>query len=242
VRFISRLSLLVLATAAFLILSAPARASVSIAFCQTDCLCITWVTGASAVIEVRCQDGSGGWTTSPTLPPDGSGGTWDGSGIQQSPPSSLPGTILNSITSAKVSAAKTKAQARLRGERVDKGQWAPTECTDLFANSPLGLTGAQMFAYMEFRDGTGVKDAKNVDVCASGTVSAWTTCCTHDPVVFICPLKFNPLSAELQTIKLIHEALHVAGEPEDTDGTVGPGDPPNRSQIDDLVTKACPPN
>jgi hypothetical protein len=60
--------------------------------------------------------------------------------------------------------------------------------------------------------------------------------------VFICPLKFNPLSPNLQTTKLIHEALHVAGEPEDTNGTVGPGNPPNAGQIDDLVSNACPPN
>lgn len=131
---------------------------------------------------------------------------------------------------------------KVRGEKVAdmKGVWEPTECTDLFAANPLGKTGAYILGnYIVFRDGTGVKDAADVNVCATGSVSAWTKCCQHDPVVFICPSEFTDLSPSQRSTKLIHEALHVAGQFEDQDGSVGPGDPPNPSQIDAIVNGAC---
>jgi hypothetical protein len=134
--------------------------------------------------------------------------------------------------------AKNKARDVVRGERVGKGEWIPNRCTDLFAGNALGLTGAQMLAYMEFRDGTGVKNEKNVDVCATG-MSAWTKCCLHEPVVFLCSAKFVALKPDERARKVLHEALHVAGQPEDTDGSVGPGDPPNTTQIDEIVRQAC---
>jgi len=212
-----------------------------ISLCQQSCVCITWVSGASAYIEVRCRDGSGGWTSSPTIPPDGSDGTWQGSGSMQTAPSPLPGTALSGETAMAVTSAKGTAVTKLRGEKVPdmKNTWVPTKCTDLFANNPLGTSGADLLGRdIIFRDGTGVKDANNVDVCAAGTVSLWTKCCEHSPVVFVCST-FTNLSPSLRITKLIHETLHVAGQFEDTDSSVGPGDPPNPGQIDSLVNAAC---
>lgn len=227
---------------AVVILTSPSLQAGEAFFCNGGCVCIYWSLATGEELEIRCRDdgAAGGWATGVGQPSDGSGGSWDGTGRQKSAPSPLPEMVLNPVINARVSAAKTEAQRRLRGERVDKGQWLPNRCTDLFADSPLGLTGAQMFAYMVFRDGTGVKDGKNVDVCATGTVSAWTKCCEHDPVVFICPSKFGELPPDETVIKLIHEAMHVAGQLEDKNGSVGPGDPPNTGQIDDVVRKACP--
>ena len=50
----------------------------------------------------------------------------------------------------------------------------------------------EMLAYIEWRDGTGVKH-NNVDVCGSGTAVAWTKCCDHEPVVFLCSNGFKAL-------------------------------------------------
>jgi hypothetical protein len=213
-----------------------------ISLCHVDCVCIFWANTATQ--EVRCPTGSGlpsGWTSG-NAPPDGSTGSWGGSGTSKPAPSPLPGNPLNMETQMFVSSAKDNAIAKLRGEKVTdlKGVWEPNECTNLFLNSPLGKKGAYLLgSYVIFRDGTGKKDTQGVDQCATGTVAAWTTCCQHDPVVFICPNKFKASTTDDRVKYLIHETLHVGGQREDTDGTTGPGDPPNSSQINDAVAKAC---
>jgi hypothetical protein len=152
---------------------------------------------------------------------------------------------LSGATLTNVSQAKNAAVLKTRGEHVtdegtNKGTWLPTACTDLFLNSPLGRTGASLLGnYIVYRDGTGVKDAAGVDVCGSNTVAAWTKCCEHDPVVFICPSRFNSSSASDRVKYLIHEALHVGGQSEDKNGSVGPDDPPNSTNINDIVDAAC---
>lgn len=154
----------------------------------------------------------------------------------------MPGTELTGATWMAFDRAQDVAVAKLRGEKVDgvKGQWLPNRCTDLFAGSPLGYPGGYLVGtYIKYRNGTGVKDDNNKDVCATGTVSAWTKCCVHYPVVFICPSHFMRLTEEGRALKLIHEALHVAGQPEDTNSTTGPGNPPNPGQLDEAVRKAC---
>ena len=141
-----------------------------------------------------------------------------------------------------VSDAKSAAIEKLRGEKVTdmKGVWEPNDCTRLFAGSPLGKAGAYLLgSYVVFRDGAGVKDANGTDQCATGSVTAWTKCCQHDPVVFICSDKFGGLSSNARITKLIHETLHVAGQFENTNSSVGPNDPPNPQQIDALVNAAC---
>lgn len=73
-----------------------------------------------------------------------------------------------------MTSAKSAAMTKVRGEKVPdmKGVWAPTPCTDLFEGSPLGEPGAYLLgSYVIFRDGTGVKNENNVDVCATGNVS-----------------------------------------------------------------------
>lgn len=241
-RSISRIGVSALTVVALLSLAIRVRA-VEISLCHASCVCITWVSGSSAYIEVRCRDGAaGGWSSGPTAPPDGGDGSWAGTGTSQNPPSPLPGMPLSGAAGMAVTSAKNTAITKLRGEKVPdmKGVWLPTRCTDLFAANPLGHPGAYILGnYVVFRDGTGVKNEKNIDVCAEGNSSAWTKCCQHDPVVFICPAEFAALSPSQRSTKLIHETLHVAGQFEDLDGSVGPGDPPNTSQIDAVVNAAC---
>jgi len=230
-----------LAVAALVVWPTSARGA-EIVLCQVSCVCITWTSPGGSLIEIRCQDGSSGWSSGPTVPPDGSGGSWVGTGTPKAPASPLPGMPLSGEAGMAVSSAKNSAITKVRGEKVPdmKGVWEPTRCTDLFADNPLGKTGAYILGnYIVFRDGTGVTNENNVNVCATGTVSAWTKCCQHDPVVFICPSEFTDLSPSQRSTKLIHEAMHVAGQFEDLDGSVGPGDPPNPSQIDAIVNEAC---
>jgi hypothetical protein len=224
------------------------EAMVSLCGEARECVCITWISGGSATVEVRCPTGGApsGWSgTGNPGDADGSSGSYGGSGNPKAPPSPLPGMPLNTTTSQKVSSAKSEAINRLRGEHIvddgtGKGTWVPTECTDLFLNSPLGKTGAQLLSnYIVFRDGTGLRDSAGRTPCSEGA-AAWTTCCTHDPVVYICPSQFNAAGLDARVKYLIHEALHVGGQQEDQDTTVGPGDPPNSSQINNDVAAACP--
>jgi len=218
---------------------------------QNKCVCISWNTNTGAAIEVRCpppedvNSTKSGW--SPIGDPkdsDGTRGSFGGNGSKPGAPSTLPGMPINAITNTKLSPAKNTALQRLKGEQEtgDNGKpiWTPTACTDLFLNSPLGMPGAQLLGtYVIFRDGTGVLDTGNVDRCGTNTAAAWTTCCNHDPVIFICPLKFNAATPEDRVKYIIHELLHVAGQLEDGNGTTGPGDPPNSGQININVDAAC---
>lgn len=149
-----------------------------------------------------------------------------------------PGTN-QAVTNATKAAIDKVRGTKITDEGTNKGTFEPNQCTDMFNNSPLGLKGGYLLgSYIIWRDGTGVRDADDMDVCATG-VPAWTTCCSHSPVVFICPGKFNQLSATDRYLTLIHEALHVAGQMEDKDSTVGPNDPPSSTQIGSDVKSAC---
>ena len=238
----TRLTIFALVVVACVLLPRSARAA-EIVMCHKVCVCYSWVSGSTGYYEVRCPDGSlKGWTPSPPLPPDGRTGSWKGSGALQNAPSTLPGQPLYNMASMAVSSAKSEAIDKLRGEKVPdmKGVWEPNDCTRLFADNPMGRSGAYLLgSYVIFRDGTGVKDAAGVNQCATASVSAWTKCCQHERVIFICPSQFVGLSAAGRITKVIHETLHVAGQFENTNGTVGPGDPPNPSQIDALVNEAC---
>jgi hypothetical protein len=240
----TRRNLLALAVAVLVLLPFVLRAA-ELVLCGSSCVCITWISGASAYIEVRCPtEGGSGWTSGSGGTPDGSSGSWGGSGNPASPPTPLPGNVLDPTTLNAVNGAKQSAISKVRGERVSdpgtpKGTWLPTKCTDLFLNSPLGYTGAYLLGnYLVYRDGTGVKDTAGVDQCALGR-AAWTTCCQHDPIVYICSTQFTRLSPDDRAKILIHEAMHVGGQQEDKNGSVGPGDPPNTGQISDAVNNAC---
>jgi hypothetical protein len=210
-------------TIAVLVLLPFVLTASEISLCHVDCVCIFWAITATQ--EVRCPQSSGlpsGWGN----PPDGSSGSWGGSGTSKPAPSPLPGNPLDPETTMARDSARKLAIEKLRGEKVTdlKGVWEANECTNLFLNSPLGRSGASLLgSYVVFRDGTGKKDAQGVDQCATG-ISAWTTCCQH---------------VSDRAGILIHETMHVGGQREDTNGTTGPDDPPNTSQIKDAVNKAC---
>jgi hypothetical protein len=221
--FATRRSLLP-ATISILVLLPFALTAAEIVFCHETCVCLYWQTGGTGYSEVRCPTGlPSGWTIGGSTPTGT--GSWAGSGTSKPPPAPLPGNVMNPETYSQVQSAKTAAVAKLRGEKVSdlKGVWLPTTCTDLFLNSPLGKPGAYLLGnYVVLRDGTSVKDSQGADQCALGTVAAWTSCCLHDPVVFICPKKFKESTTSDRIKYLIHETMHVGGQQEDKDGTVGP--------------------
>jgi hypothetical protein len=238
----NRVPVMVLYSVTLLATSLAGRdAAAAISQCG-DCYCITWTYSGGAIIEVRCPADSGspsGWQIG-TNPPDGSSGSWDGNGTRKDPPDTLPGMPLAGTNKQLADQAKSNAIVKLKGDKVEdmKGQYEPNACTALFDNAPLSMSGLEMVStYISFRDGTGVRDAAGDVPC--NTAAAWTLCCEHDPVVFICPAQFNLLSSRARTAVIIHEAMHVAGQMEDRNGTVGPGDPPSSGQIDANVKAAC---
>ncbi|HEX7829230.1 MAG TPA: hypothetical protein VF787_06215 [Thermoanaerobaculia bacterium] len=210
--------------------------------CDNGCYCITWISGSSAWVEVRCPtDGIGrsGWSHDGG-PADGSSGTWTGDGRQITAPQSLPGMPLSGTTYSNFTNAKGLATTKLRGTLVDTHVYEPNACTELFDNSPMEMRGIDVLATIIWRDGTGVRDADNNLVCS--TADAWTMIPPdgqHARVVFICPNNFNTGDRNRRAAVIIHEALHVAGQLEDKTGTVGPGDPPTTGQISANVKAAC---
>lgn len=227
-----------------LVLAASSRSAVNL--CGVDCICISWPVTGGEWLEVRCADGTGNWVTDApppgTRPPDG-GGSFGGNGNQQSPPTNLPGDPIKPEHLTKFSLAKSAARSKLKRKRIpdfDPPTLAPTTCTEMFENSPLGMTGIDLLLnYAIFRDGQDVADASGVKPCkVSSARAAWTTCCSHDPVVYLCD-GFYSLGSSSAAIVLIHELLHVAGQLEDGTTTTGPGNPPTTNQIQSTVTQAC---
>jgi predicted metallopeptidase len=51
--------------------------------------------------------------------------------------------------------------------------------------------------------------------------------------------RFANMSTRDAAAILIHEVLHVAGQPEDQTQTAGPNDPPTTNQIQQRVKEAC---
>ncbi len=116
---------------------------------------------------------------------------------------------------------------------------APTSCSMLFDNSPLGMSGVEILnGYVVFRRGEGVTHGSNVKPCENPTTGAWTTCCNHDRVIFLCD-RFAGFATSFAATLLIHEGLHVAGQLEDTSPSTGPGDPPTAGQLTSAVEAAC---
>jgi len=240
-------TLALLGAAVLTVLAAvPAEAAVNVYLCtapgQVGCVCVDWDRGFSTYLEVRCPaPADDGWTTDPTGGPPFHGGGWRGPGTDQ--PSDNPGGPPKPDLQFAINKAKDVAWERLRGDHncclAGKPYFTPNECTKLFLGNPLGGTGANLIKnYVNFRDGEGVKDSKNNTPCKSSTTSAWTTCCNHDPDVLVCD-KFKHLSTNDGAAILIHEVLHVAGQPEDTTPTAGPADPPTTDQITQRVKEAC---
>lgn len=214
----------------------------TVSACDNGCYCITWTFSSGAYVEVRCPGEStsrSGWSHDGG-PADGSSGSWTGDGRQTAPPDPLPGMPVTGLASNHLTQAKGAATTRLRGTLADTHIFEPDACTELFANSPLEMRGIDVLSSIIWRDGTGVKDANNYEVCSSA--DAWTMIPSngqHARVVFICPGNFNVGDKNRRAVVLIHEALHVAGQVEDKTGTVGPEDPPTTAQITANVKAAC---
>jgi hypothetical protein len=221
-----------------MLLVAPPASAASITLCgdTNQCTCITWISGGSATVEVRCPTGEdpAGTPTTGTMPP-----TWGGTGTPMGSTSPAPGNALDVAQGAAVGRATTAAKNLLLGEYdTELHRYTDNECTNLFDGSKLGKSGHGLLtSYIVFRSGDGVRDAAQNIPCA-GNVAAWTRCCSHSPYVFICP-QFANLTSEQQTATLIHEAMHVAGQREDTNTTVGAGDPPSSANITNVVNRAC---
>lgn len=222
------------------------EAQAGIARCD-DCYCITWQSGGDVWIEVRCPVddtgrvvGTPGWRKG-DQPADGSSGSMGGDGSQKEAPPTLPGMPLSGTDKQLTDQAKSAATVKLRGTRIEdmKGVFEPNQCTELFDNSPLNMRGLDLLDYVIFRNGTGVRDPNDSSRVPCTTFAAWTTCCTHDRVVYVCPSNFNSMSRDARTAVLIHELLHVAGQREDLTNTSGPDDPPTTSQIQTIVKNAC---
>jgi hypothetical protein len=224
---------------------AEADAAASISFCsnQPGCLCISWQQAGGEWLEVRCPEGGGdpGWTKDPgggdIVDPDPG---WEGPGGEQPP--SNPGDPLSGEDKFAWDKAANYAWTTLRGDRDccigGKPFYTPNECTALFLNNEMGRMGADLVQnYLNPRYGQGVKDADGNTPC-SQAISAWTTCCNHDPDIMVCD-SFKNLSTSAAAAILIHEAMHVAGQPEDKTSSVGPNDPPTTTQITARIKEAC---
>lgn len=103
----------------------------------------------------------------------------------------------------------------------------------------MGRMGADLVQnYIVVRGGEGVQGPGGSVPCDNPGIAVWTTCCQHDPDVFVCN-SFGSLSSNLQTALVIHETMHVAGQPEDTTATAGPNDPPTTAEITARIREAC---
>lgn len=221
--------------------------AVNISLCdgpaQGGCVCLYFTGTQGQWMEVRCSDQYGQTVLNPappTWPPDGTG-SFRGPGMSRLPPDPLPGMPLTTQQISKLNAARSVAIQKLRKYRepdFPPGVTLATTCSALFDNSPLGRPGVDLLQnYAVFRNGVGVKDSSGATPC-NGSSRAWTTCCQHDPVVFLCT-SFGTTNTTEAAYFLIHEILHVAGQYEDKNSTFGPNDPPNSGQIQTVVREAC---
>lgn len=243
----SRRLLACLMVACGLVLSVKPAVAWGYEACGMGCICVNWrLTPGWEYIEVRCSLGIGTWvqTIPPpgTTPPDGVG-SFGGNGTPQSIPTPLPGNPLTPQQLQKLDLAKPKATSKLlevKEPDTPPGTRFATTCSALFENNPMGRKGADLLAnYVIFRDGTGVKAPGTQTVVCNSDTKAWTTCCLHNRVVYLCNSFGATTNIDELAYFLIHETLHVAGQKEDLNTTVGPGNPPSSGQIQDVVRAAC---
>lgn len=188
---------------------------------------------------------NGGWDDESTEGEgaDGSSGSWRGTGSTQSPSDPHPGTVLGGDLYQSYIRATTNAINILTEQECciqNKPYRVPKDspCHRLFHGNPMGMGPYNLLAdYVIIRNGEGVKDNSGNIPCNLG-YPAWTKCCSHSPYIFVCN-QFENLPESTAAAILIHEVLHVAGQREDTDTSIGPGDPPNTHQLTEGVRKAC---
>jgi hypothetical protein len=201
-----------------------------------ECICIWWAS--TTTVEVRCPDGSQDVVLPPSAYPIPS--TWGGTGSRPAATPVPGGTIVDATVSNKLQIAKSNAATKLKGEwDSELLRFEPDECTELFDSSPLGISGKGLLSsYVTFRSGTNLQDSKGNVPCNDPNVALWTVCCEHSPYIFICD-SFKNHTTSSATALLIHELMHIGGQTEDKNGTIGAGDPPNTSQITAAVRSAC---
>lgn len=218
---------------------APLAMAATVELCgsQGECICIYWIYNTGAYLEKRCP-GDAGIVDDPTKPPPLAGeGTW----TRGTPtnPSTAPGTPLSGALLTAVDSANNSAVRKTRGERIfDEGSgnyyYVSNKCSELFDGSEFNDNGSYLLrSYIEYRDGTGVASGGGTP-CSEGA-AAWTTLGNHSKYVFICSSFLNMTSAD-RTARLIHEALHVAGQREDEDSSTLP---PSDNKITTAVKEAC---
>ena len=207
----------------------------TVTWCQQNpgCLCIDWDKPGGSHLEIRCPSSSS-WRTGNAV----AIGSFGGSG-KADPTATGPSTLTPTQNFA-VTSARNQAVSWL----VDLQGGGRTDCEALFGGSPLLKNSwvnhpvMLLSEYIIFANGEGVRDSTGSKPC-SGAVDAWTLCCGHSRIVFICN-SFTDLGPRDRARRLIHEALHVAGQREEnTDFTAGPNDPPHTQQIDQVVRAAC---
>ena len=210
---------------------AEAASAATVAWCPSNpgCLCIDWDTPGGSHIEIRCP-ASSVWKVGSTI----IGGTFSGRGAADT---SLPPSTLTPIQRISVEEASILAKNLLSGLSGNH------QCIALFNGSPLlnnsWVTHPLLLIgdYVVWANGEGVRDSQGRRPCS--WADAWTTCCGHTRTVFICD-SFTQRSLTGRAHAMIHEALHVAGQLEDSsNNSAGPGDPPSPDHIDDAVARAC---
>lgn len=215
---------------------AEARVEVSPCRCQESGLaglCIDWEADRGAFLEVRCpsREPSNYWARrgAPETPISRGAGTFLGTYSLSEKIRPYPGEVLRGALRSRFLAAHQKALNLLRYD---------DECRKLFEGNRLGLHPVGlMMEKIEYRNGEDAKSGRRRP-CKEG-IGAWVPSYReHSPYVMLCS-GFRHLETLDAARLLVHEALHVAGQAEDRNGTVGPGDPPSSAKIDELVQRAC---
>jgi hypothetical protein len=214
------------------------------------CICISWTYADQTYSkEWRCPNSNSGWVNDgppdPPIPPPPSpnDGSYGGGGGMQNPSSPHPGGSLvgRDPLESRVTAAKSDAQGRLkRWKALDGSTTKETTCSALFFGNKLGLPGRTILGSAIFRYGQNYS-VNGVFPCTQipGTYLFFDlTRGHHNPYVFVCD-GFAQFAGESAGTMVIHEILHMSGQLEDPDGSLGPGDPPNSNQIQQTVEAAC---
>ncbi len=210
------------------------RAEAHLSRCSFDpsCICITWSFESGSTIEIRCPESSGspdGWAApaqNPNTRPDivDGRGSFNGSG-EFDGPAFLMGSDTTFSQDRKLTAGKRIALRKLQEHET---------CRSLFANSPLTENPEWLLSKIQWRNGQNAPES----TCDEPESVATHVGQSHNIQVLLCP-NFVNLNDGQAAVIILHEALHVAGQRENGDGSVGPGNPPGSASISRAVADAC---
>jgi hypothetical protein len=210
-------------------INAISEKGISISFCNGGCLCISRPTRYGEDLTIDCRDPS---SNGPGWGPRGNGGGRNpggggpGGGGGGSPRGPRGRTPIGPNKLRAVNEGKAKANTALKNQK----------CADLFKNYSGRLSdGAYVLNNMSLWEGQVQPNRDGEIVCnRPSQPAAWYDYGSGTMDVYLCD-PFGSLNGNLAAIKLIHEALHVAGLPEDGTGT----NAQTPSQIDAMVKKNC---